>query len=41
MLFATLALAEELGVDAEAALAESLAKYEARLDADGTASAGG
>lgn len=40
VLFATLALAEELDVDAEAALAESLAKYEARLDADGTAGSG-
>jgi NTP pyrophosphatase (non-canonical NTP hydrolase) len=37
VLFAALALADELDVDAEAALAESLAKYEARLDADGTA----
>ncbi len=40
VLFATLALAEELDVDAEAALAESIAKYETRLDADGTAGSG-
>jgi len=41
VLFAALALADALDVDAEDALAESLAKYEARLDADGTAGSGG
>lgn len=40
VLFAALALAEELDIDAEDALAESLAKYEARLDAEGTAGSG-
>lgn len=40
VLFAALALAEELDVDAEDALAESIAKYEARLDADGIAGSG-
>jgi len=39
-LFALLALAEELGVDASAALAESLEKYERRLDERGSAGSG-
>jgi len=39
-LFALLALAEELDVDAGAALETSLAKYEARIDADGDAGSG-
>lgn len=39
-LFSLLALADSLGVDAGEALSEALAKYEARLDADGTAGSG-
>jgi NTP pyrophosphatase (non-canonical NTP hydrolase) len=39
-LFALLALAETADVDAGAALDESLAKYEARIDADGDAGSG-
>jgi NTP pyrophosphatase (non-canonical NTP hydrolase) len=39
-LFALLALAEGLDVDASAALDESLAKYEDRLAEDGTAASG-
>jgi NTP pyrophosphatase (non-canonical NTP hydrolase) len=39
-LFALLALAEELDVDAAAALGESLEKYERRLDERGTAGSG-
>ncbi|WP_144799817.1 MazG-like family protein [Halorubrum depositum] len=39
-LFALLALAEAADVDAAAALDESLAKYEARIDASGDAGSG-
>jgi NTP pyrophosphatase (non-canonical NTP hydrolase) len=39
-LFALLALAEELDTDAGKALATSLSKYEARIDADGDAGSG-
>ncbi len=39
-LFALLALAEELDTDAGDALATSLSKYEARIDADGDAGSG-
>jgi NTP pyrophosphatase (non-canonical NTP hydrolase) len=39
-LFALLALAEELDVDAGDALETSLSKYEARIDADGDAGSG-
>jgi NTP pyrophosphatase (non-canonical NTP hydrolase) len=39
-LFALLALAEELDVDAGEALETSLEKYEARIDADGDAGSG-
>lgn len=39
-LFALLALAEELDVDAGDALAESLAKYENRADASGSVGSG-
>jgi len=39
-LFALLALATELDVDAGAALETSLSKYEARIDADGDAGSG-
>lgn len=39
-LFALLALAEELDVDAGAALETSLAKYESRLEASGAAGSG-
>jgi NTP pyrophosphatase (non-canonical NTP hydrolase) len=35
-LFALLALAEETDTDADAALAESLAKYERRIDSEGS-----
>jgi len=40
VLFASLALAEELDMDAEAALEASLAKYEERLDANETVGSG-
>jgi NTP pyrophosphatase (non-canonical NTP hydrolase) len=40
-LFALLALAESLDVDAEAALEESLAKYEARMEAGADAPGSG
>ncbi|ELY44643.1 MazG nucleotide pyrophosphohydrolase domain-containing protein [Natronorubrum tibetense] len=36
VLFATLALADSLDIDAEAALEEALEKYERRMDADET-----
>jgi NTP pyrophosphatase (non-canonical NTP hydrolase) len=39
-LFALLALADDLDVDADAALEESLAKYETRIDARGEAGSG-
>ena len=39
-LFALLALADDLDIDADAALEESLAKYEDRLDASGSAGSG-
>jgi len=39
-LFALLALAEELDVDAEAALEESLTKYESRIEDDGSPGSG-
>ncbi len=39
-LFALLALADDLDVDADAALEESLAKYESRLDESGSAGSG-
>ncbi|RLM59226.1 nucleotide pyrophosphohydrolase [Halobellus sp. Atlit-31R] len=39
-LFALLALAAELDVDAETALEESLAKYESRIEGDGTPGSG-
>lgn len=39
-LFALLALGVELDIDAEAALAESIEKYESRIDADGSAGSG-
>lgn len=35
-LFSLLALAEELDMDADVALAEALDKYESRIDTDGT-----
>jgi NTP pyrophosphatase (non-canonical NTP hydrolase) len=40
VLFALLALAESVEIDAGAALDESLAKYERRLEADGTPASG-
>jgi NTP pyrophosphatase (non-canonical NTP hydrolase) len=40
VLFALLALADDLEVDAGAALEESLAKYEARMERDGTPASG-
>ncbi|MFC5366078.1 MazG-like family protein [Salinirubrum litoreum] len=39
-LFALLALAEETDTDADAALAESLAKYDARIDSEGSPGSG-
>lgn len=39
-LFCVLALAEEAGIDAGAALDDALAKYDARLDERGTAGSG-
>lgn len=39
-LFALLALADDLGIDADAALAESLAKYGDRITETGTADSG-
>lgn len=39
-LFALLALADDLGIDADAALAASLAKYEDRIDETGGAGSG-
>ncbi|OYR82633.1 nucleotide pyrophosphohydrolase [Halorubrum sp. E3] len=39
-LFALLALAEATGIDADEALAASLSKYEARIDASGDAGSG-
>jgi NTP pyrophosphatase (non-canonical NTP hydrolase) len=39
-LFALLALCSDLDVDADAALEESLAKYERRLDSTGAAGSG-
>lgn len=40
VLFALLALGDDLDVDADAALEESLAKYEARLESTGRAGSG-
>lgn len=39
-LFALLALGAELDIEAETALAESIEKYESRIDADGSAGSG-
>ena len=39
-LFALLAVADALEIDAEAALEEALAKYETRMDADGSPGSG-